>query len=154
MSNRKNSTPEVSEASSLKDWEVISHQEVYSDPPWVKVSKQEIRVSDGSLVTDYHHIDMPDHVIIFAQSADGRVVVERQYKHGVGQITLTLPAGGIEQGETALAAAKRELLEETGYKTEDWQELGSFTAHGNYGCGTAHLFLAQNAQCVIKPKLY
>ena len=77
--------------------------------------------------------------------------MERQYKHGVGHVTLALPSGLIEDGEDPLAGAQRELLEETGYVSDNWQTLGSFTANGNYGCGKAHLFLARNAQRIGEP---
>jgi ADP-ribose pyrophosphatase len=62
-----------------------------------------------------------------------------------------LPAGYVEQGEDPLAAARRELLEETGYVADEWVSLGSFTNNGNRGCGVGHLFRARQAQKVAEP---
>ncbi len=58
---------------------------------------------------------------------------------------LALPAGYLEPDEKPLNAAKRELMEETGYEADDWHSLGSYIVNGNQGCGKAHLFLATGA---------
>jgi ADP-ribose pyrophosphatase len=58
----------------------------------------------------------------------------------------------LEPGEIPLAAAKRELLEETGFESTEWISLGSFVSDGNHGAGTAHLYLARQAHKVIEPK--
>jgi ADP-ribose pyrophosphatase len=58
-----------------------------------------------------------------ANSKDPLVVVERQYRHAAGQYLLELPAGKRDHGETSLAAAKRELIEETGYRSRSWTKL-------------------------------
>ena len=112
---------------------------------------QQVRLPNGKVIDDYHQIQLQDWTLIFAQTADGKVVVENQYKHGLGSMSLVLPAGGIEDGETPEEAAQRELLEETGYHAEDWRCLGSFVTHGNYGLGRAHVFKAQNARLVAEP---
>ena len=135
----------------LQPWEVIKTHEVYSANPWVKVTVQEIRLPDGRVVPDYHQIKLQDYVMIFAQAPDGRILIERQYKHAVGKVTLTLPAGTLEAGEDPMTAAKRELLEETGYTSDDWQALGTFIPHGSYGCGQASPFIARNIQKVAEP---
>ena len=67
-------------------------------------------------------------VVIFAVDEqtnpdDPLVVVERQYRHAAGQYLLELPAGRVEPGERMLAAAKRELMEETGYRAKKWTRL-------------------------------
>lgn len=137
--------------SKLQHWETIKSQEVFVAPPWIKVSELQVRLPGGTVVDDYHRIELGNSVIIFAQTADRQVILERQYKHGIGKVSLVLPAGGIEPGETPVEAAKRELLEETGYCAESWRSLGTFGANGNYGCGEAHIMMAQGAHQVAEP---
>jgi ADP-ribose pyrophosphatase len=112
---------------------------------------QTVQLPDGRLVTDYHHIEVQEHCVIYAETPEGKVIVERQYKHGARTVGLSLPAGALAPGEEPQAAARRELLEETGYAADEWQFMGSFAAHGNYGCGRAHMFRARNAISVAAP---
>jgi ADP-ribose pyrophosphatase len=125
---------------------------VYQAPPFIQVFRQKVRLPNGRVVEDYHRIRLTDFVMVLATTADGRIIVEQQYKHGIGKMTLVLPAGTVEPGEEPLAAARRELLEETGYAAERWRLVGSFTAHANYNCGTAHVFTAHDARAVSAPK--
>jgi ADP-ribose pyrophosphatase len=111
----------------------------------------EVVLSDGRVVPDFYSIDMPDHAIIVALTPDARVVVERNYKHGPGQVCVNLPAGYLEPDEDPLEAAKRELLEETGYAADEWSFLGAFVEDGNRGCGRAHIYLAAGARRVAEP---
>lgn len=138
-------------AGSLKPWQVIKSRQIFDSPPWIRITMQEVRLPDGTVVKDYRQIELPDYVVVFAQTVDGRVIVERQYKHGVRDVTLVLPAGSIEGGEQALEAAQRELLEETGYRSDRWQPLGTFVGHGNLGCGKGYLFMAKDAHRVAEP---
>jgi len=135
----------------MEHWQVIEEREVFALEPWMRISTQDIRLPDGRVVHNFGRIQLPDYVIIFAQTSNGRVIVERQYKHGVGSVSLMFPSGMIEPGEQPLQAAQRELLEETGYHASQWQALGSFVSNGNYGCGTAHFFLTKDAVNVTEP---
>jgi len=137
--------------SEIELWETVNSQELFVAAPWIKLSVQQVRLPDGRVVDDYYQIKLPEYAVVSAQTNDGRVIVERQYKHGVGKVTLVLPSGLIEEGEDPLAGAQRELLEETGYVSDNWQPLGNFIVNGNYGCGRAHLFLARNAQRISDP---
>lgn len=126
-------------------WEVLKTEDLCIAAPWIKLSVQQLRLPDGTEVDDYHQVSLGEFVIIFPWTGDERVVMERQYKHGLGKVTLTLPSGLIEDGEEPMEAARRELMEETGYASDQWKQLGSFVVHGNYGCGRAHLFKATDA---------
>ncbi|SRR5579883_363386 len=135
----------------LHPWKVLDTQEIFTAPPWIKLSVQKVGLPDGRIVEDYYQIALQEYAVIFAQTADGRVIMERQYKHGIGRVSLALPGGAIEPGEDPLVAAQRELLEETGYVTDTWQSLGCFVGSANYGCGKAHMFIARNAQYITAP---
>jgi ADP-ribose pyrophosphatase len=133
-----------------KAWEILRSREVYVAEPWVTLSVQQVRLPDGRVVDDYHQVRLPEYTVIFAETTDGQVLVERQYKHRVGGIPLMLPAGLLEPGEDPLQAAQRELMEETGYTATEWRRLGSFVPNANYGCGRAHLYHARNARRVAE----
>lgn len=135
----------------LKPWQVLDSREVFQAPPWIRVSRQKVRLPDGRVVDDYHQIRLSDFALVVASTDDGRILVERQYRHGLGQVTLLLPAGTLNEGEDALLAAQRELLEETGCVSDDWKFLGRFTASASYGCGTMSLFTARNIRKVSTP---
>ncbi|WP_342822138.1 NUDIX hydrolase [Candidatus Lucifugimonas marina] len=124
---------------------------VYEHKPWLEVSLQTVRLPSGQLVDDYHKVVTPDFIEVFAVSDDGYVLAEQQYKHGVGEVSLTLPSGNIEHREDPESAARRELLEETGYSASEFRKLGEYVVHGNYGCATAHLFMARGIKKVAEP---
>lgn len=135
----------------IAPWEVLESREVFAAPPWIKLSRQRIRLPDGREIDDFHYIHLSDYALIVAQTPDGRFIVERQYKHGIGKVCLTVPAGGIAAGEEPLRAAQRELLEETGYEADSWQCLGRHACNANYGCGNAHIFTCRNARKIAEP---
>ncbi|MBI5490357.1 MAG: NUDIX hydrolase [Deltaproteobacteria bacterium] len=76
---------------------------------------------------------------------DGRVILIRQFRAGARQVTLEIPGGLVEPGETPLEAAKRELREETGYSAADWTPLGSVQPNPAIQGNRCHTFLARGA---------
>ncbi len=82
-----------------------------------------VRLPDGCHATREYVIH-PGAVMIVAQLADGRLVLERQYRYPVQAVMLEFPAGKLDPGETSLACAQRELREETGYSARQWARAG------------------------------
>ena len=74
---------------------------------------------------------------------DPMIVIERQYRHAAGQYLLEVPAGKMEEGEKALAAAKRELLEETGFKAKRWRKLIRYFASPGFLGEWMQVFVAE-----------
>lgn len=132
-------------------WRVVRERTVYRAAPWIRVALQDVRLPNGQRVPGYHRVEMPEYAVIVAWMEDGRLLFERQYKHGIGAVSLTLPGGYLAKGERPLAAAKRELLEEVGARARRWRRLGSFTCNSNYGCGRAHFFVATGAHRIAPP---
>jgi ADP-ribose pyrophosphatase len=74
---------------------------------------------------------------------DPMVVMERQYRHAAREVLLEVPAGKMEEGEDALAAAKRELLEETGFKAKRWRKMIRYFASPGFLGEFMQVFLAE-----------
>jgi 8-oxo-dGTP pyrophosphatase MutT (NUDIX family) len=83
--------------------------------------------------------------IVFALTPDDRVVLVRQYKHGIAEIVIELPAGGVDPGETPAACAIRELAEETGYAGAPPQHVRSFITDPTNSNSRFHLFIIRDA---------
>ena len=75
-------------------------------------------------------------------------MVMRCYRHAVGEVTLTMPGGMLEDGENPLAEIQRELLEETGYVADQWKSLGALWGNSTRCCGIYHLFYASGAYSI------
>lgn len=76
--------------------------------------------------------------------ADPTILIERQYRHAAGQFLLELPAGRIEPGEAPLAAAKRELIEETGFRARRWSRLVRYYASPGFLSEHMQVYLAED----------
>ncbi|MBI3978483.1 MAG: NUDIX hydrolase [Chloroflexi bacterium] len=132
----------------LRPWTVLDAEHLLSAPPWLEVYREQVQLPGGRVLDDFYRVVMPEFAVVAAVTPDGQLVMVRGYRHGPRRIVLSAPAGLVEPGETPLAAAQRELLEETGYAATDWTSLGRFVVDSNRQGGTAHIFLARQARPV------
>ncbi len=88
------------------------------------VHRDEVRLPDGKTsVREY--IRHPGAVVILPLTSSGELILERQHRYPLGRDFIEVPAGKIDPGEQTLACAQRELLEETGYKAQDWRYVAT-----------------------------
>ncbi len=102
----------------------LSSEPAY-DGVFFRVVRDKVRSPDGH-VGLREFIRHPGAVMIVALLDADTVVLERQYRHPLGRTFIEMPAGKLESGEDPLDCARRELLEETGYRAAQWQRLGAF----------------------------
>ena len=136
---------------SIQQWKTLSSEVVFEAKHWFKVIQDTVKLPNNRIVDDYYRIEALDYVLIYARSNNGKVLIERQYKHGLGKITTTFPAGFIDKNEQPLSAAKRELLEETGFQAKIWKQIGTFILDGTRNYGKAHYFIAENLEYIAEP---
>jgi len=135
----------------IRPWRTLSRRVLLERPPWLVVGEERVELPNGEIIESFSFIDSRDFAISVAITGDDRIVVVRSYKHGVRDVALSFPAGYVEDGEDPLAAAKRELREESGYEADSWLALGRYVVDGNYGNGRMHAFLARGARRVTEP---
>lgn len=135
-----------------RKWEVLS-TEYLIRRPWLTARCDVAKLPDGRINHEYYVLEYPDWVNIIAITEDGMVVLERQYRHGLGKTCYELPCGVIEEGETPLEAAKRELLEETGYAGGEWKQLMTLSPNPATSNNLAHSFLATGVKKVAGQSL-
>jgi 8-oxo-dGTP pyrophosphatase MutT (NUDIX family) len=96
------------------DWTLVGSQSVLRTP-WIAVRRNAYRLPSGTVVDDYYVVSRAPFVLVAALTADRGIVLVRQFRPATGRTYLALPAGYVEPGEDVVAAALRELKEETGY---------------------------------------
>ena len=132
-------------------WKTRSSKTLLERPPWFDVLVEEVELPGGKVVSDYHQIRMPHYTAVFAVTHEQQIMVMRCYRHAVGEVTLTMPGGMLEEGEDPLTGIQRELLEETGFVADQWQSLGALLGNSTRGCGNYHLFYASGAHQIQEP---
>ena len=100
---------------------------------------------------DFYVIETQDWVNIIPLTDDHRVVMIRQYRHGSREVTLEIPGGLVDPGETPEGAAARELLEETGYQAEEVVKIGVSNPNPAIFNNRCYTFVARNVMKVRDP---
>lgn len=137
-----------------RKWHVKNSRLVYDRSPWLKVWEQDVVLPNGVTIEGYILTEARDVGMVFALTEVEQVILVEQYKHGIGENEMDLPAGYLDDDDPSpLAGTQRELLEETGYASDDWQPLGDFPINPNRSKNRFYYFLARNVQRVAQPHL-
>ncbi len=100
--------------SSIKPWRTLSSALLIQDR-WLSVRADSCETADGVSVSPYYVLECGDWVSSVAVTKQSEIVLVRQYRHAAGRITLELPAGEMDEGEGIIQAARREVVEESGF---------------------------------------
>lgn len=129
----------------IQPWKTINSRFVI-DNQWCKVRQDKIQLPNGKIIDDYFVNVRPDIALILPVTPNQEIVFVRQYRHGVQEILLELPAGTFEpQQENSLNAAKRELAEETGYTATKFTQIATLYDNPVKDSNKIHLFIAEDA---------
>ena len=131
-------------------WERLGSERLMQTP-YFSLRSDRLRLPTGAIKDPYYVIERPDAAIIFPLTQGGDVVLVRQYRPPLQGMELGLPAGLVEEGEKPEAAARRELLEETGYAGGEWEPLGSLASSPSLKDNWAYLFLARGVRETAPP---
>jgi ADP-ribose pyrophosphatase len=129
----------------MQPWKTLSRQKVVDLGKWLTVENHTVELPDGRVIENWPWIITPDYVNILVETEEGKFLCFRQTKYALEGKSVAPVGGYLEPGEEPLAAAQREVLEETGYRAREWIPLGSYIVDANRGAATGHLFLARGA---------
>lgn len=125
-------------------WRVIQTKEVFHSP-YLEVNKDMVELPNGKVIDDFFTVSCRDAAAVVALTDNGDIVLERVYRHACKDYMIELPAGTFEKDENdGLKVAQRELLEETGYVSEEWTYLGGTRECPARLTSRIHLYLANN----------
>ena len=126
----------------MKPWRTARSESLIRDQ-WLSLRADTCELPSGAVISPYYVLEERDWVHVFAEDDQGRVLIVRQYRHGANSFCTELPGGVVDAGEALLDAAKRELLEETGYAAETWTAIGKTFANPARQTNCVHIFLAR-----------
>ncbi len=123
------------------DWKTLKSEYLFRRP-WLTARRDTCQLPDGRIMDEYYVLEYPTFVHVIAITKDGRMVIIRQYRHGLGRTCYEIVAGCVEPGEEPLAACQRELLEETGYTGGEWSQQLVFSPNASAMNNLTYSFLA------------
>jgi 8-oxo-dGTP pyrophosphatase MutT (NUDIX family) len=115
---------------------------VIYESPWVSLYRDRVALPSGQVIEQFHVLEFGrGAVAVIVENAQGEILMEQVSRYATGTTTWELPAGRIETGETALEAAHREVLEETGYETADHRQI--YTYHPLNGISNMKVYVVR-----------
>jgi 8-oxo-dGTP pyrophosphatase MutT (NUDIX family) len=127
-----------------RPWQVLETHDL-EDCRVFRVRRSLARSPATGRVHPFFRLDATDWVNVVPVTPDGHVVMVRQYRIGVDAVTLEIPGGMVDPGESPAQAAARELLEETGYRAERIEALGALNPNPALFGNRVHSFVARGA---------
>lgn len=130
-----------------QEWKILDSEYIIRRP-WLTARRDTVMLPNGQMNDEYYVLEYPTGINVIAIDTEGNFIMERQYRHGLGRMSVEIPAGVAEQGESPLEAAKRELLEETGYESPCWQLQAILSPNPATSTNYTYCFLATEARKV------
>lgn len=126
-------------------WKVVDSEQLFNRP-WLKVRRDKVQLPNGTIHPEYYVLEYPKWVNVIALTKDGKFVMVKQYRHGLGIVSTELCAGVVEEGEDPLDGAKRELLEETGFGGGKWELSMVISANPGSQNNLTYCFTARDVE--------
>lgn len=138
----------------LEKWTTLESEELFKTP-FFRLRRENCELPDKRIMSRYYILDFPDWVHIVPITSDNRLLLLKQYRHAAGNVFYEIPGGTTEPGqsEDPMDAAIRELLEETGYRSDQWISLGSYYPNPALQSNCIHVYLAKNCVRVSEQNL-
>lgn len=134
-------------------WKILKSETVLENK-FFKIHKDRCEKTNGEIIENYYTVERPNVAIIAAFTPEMDLVMIKQYRHPVRSTDYEIPAGFMEPFETDISqAAKRELLEETGYKVDELKEIQDTYSSAGFMNNHVHFFIGFNAKKVAEQKL-
>lgn len=134
-----------------KKWKRTKRKTVYASP-FIELYEDSVELPNGASIDDYTVVKKQDIVLVVATNVNGEILVTKEYKYAVDEYLWTVPAGHIDTNELPLEAAKRELLEETGYTSNDLQVVGTLYEYPTKDMHIIYVVRATNIKLIDSPK--
>ena len=132
-------------AKEIKKWKTLETKYLIRRP-WLTARVDKVQLPDGRINPEHYVLEYPDWVNVTAITKDGKFVMIRQYRHAFDEVLTELCAGVSEPGEEPLDAAKRELLEETGYGGGKWSLVMTVGQNPSTCDNLTYCFLAEGVE--------
>ena len=126
-------------------WPLSAEESVLKTPVF-EVRRQWCRSPKDGRDKAFTVLACPEWVQVLAFTPDDQALLVRQFRQGTRQVSLELPGGVVEPGQTPEEAARREMREETGYEAENFRQLAAFRPNPAVQNNTAYAFVAENAR--------
>lgn len=133
------------------NWKILEEKDI-SPSKWFPLFAHKVELPNGKIIEDYYISKLGDGAIVVAITEDKKIIFVRQYKHGVQEMTLELPAGRVDN-KTPEEAAKDELRQETGFIADKLISLGKVFIAPSKDSTVVHGFLLENAKIKEKQDL-
>lgn len=137
---------------SIKKWKILS-SEYLIKRPWLTARRDCVQLPNGVVHDEYYVLEYPTWINVIAITADGHYVMVEQYRHGLQDVFTELVAGVAEDGEQPVEAARRELLEETGYGNGEWHQFSVLSQNPSATTNLSYTFIATGVEKIAGQNL-
>lgn len=135
----------------MNSWKIIKSDYLLRSQ-WLTLRVDKCETEQGISIDPYYVLEFPDWVQIVVFDANNRILITKQYRHASGETCVEIPCGEMEKNESPMAAANRELQEETGYASDNFEELCCLYPNPARQNNRLYCFMAFNCKKVAKPR--
>lgn len=142
----------------MKIWKVLETKEIFKTGIF-RFKADRCEISAGKIMPNYYVFEFPDWVNIVPVTPEGKIVLIKQYRHATQEITIEIPGGSMHSHDSEITIdhirkdARRELVEETGYDSQEWQYVGFHHPNPALQNNKMHTFVALNCKKVAEQNL-